>query len=202
MNWEVEFNKALLNSIPVLLGVLATGLVGAGLGFWWNLQLKRRESDLATVKVFHDLYGEFFAVWKLWNYYVRDIGPDVFPDASRWELLERASAAEGGMEAILIGLASKHRSSPTSLDALGQFRQLYQQLRESIRNNRALEWDHSGHPIYMAFKGLAPVIAYLIRTGRDVDDVIFKQQTEAWLEVTHNRHEEFWLKPNARQRRH
>lgn len=50
--------------------------------FWWNLQLKRRESDLATVKVFHNLYGEFFAVWKLWNYYVRDIGPDAFADAS------------------------------------------------------------------------------------------------------------------------
>lgn len=196
---DIEVEKALLGGIPILLGVFATGLVGAGFGFWWNLQLKRRESDLATLKIFHELYGEFFAVWKLWNYYVRDIGPDAFPDASRWGLLERASAAEGAMEAILIGLASKHRLSPTSLTALGQFRQLYQQLRESIRYNLALEWDDSGHPVYMAFKRLGPVIAYMIRTGRNVDGMTSKLQTEAWLQVTHNKHEEFWLKSNAGQ---
>jgi hypothetical protein len=180
----------------VLAGVLATGIVGAGFGFWWNLQLKRRESDLATVKLFHNLYGEFFAVWKLWNCYIRDVGPDAFPDASRWKLLERASVAEGGMEAILIDLASKYRFSPSSLRRLGQFRQLYQQLRQSIRNNRALEWDHSDHPVYKAFKQSAPVIAYMIRTGRNVDGAISEQQTNAWLEVTLNSHEKFWLKHN------
>ena len=191
---DLEIKKSLLSLIPVIAGVLATGLVGAELGFLWNLELKRRESDLATLKVFRDLYGEFFAVWKLWNCYIRDIGPDAFPDASRWKLLERAAASEGGMEAILIGLASKHRSSPTSLEALGQFRQLYQQLRKSIRSNRALEWDHSGHPVYMAFKQSGPIVAYMIRTGRNMNAVISNQQTEAWLEVTHNRHEKFWLK--------
>jgi hypothetical protein len=112
---NVEILKAFLSSIPVLVDVLATGLVGAGLTYLWNLQLKRREADLATLKLFHDLYGEFFAVWKLWNYYVRDIGSDAFPDASRWKLLERALAAEGSMEGVLIGLATKHRISRTSL---------------------------------------------------------------------------------------
>src|SRR4051812_7667946 len=99
--------KALLGIIPVLVGVFATGLAGSGLGFWWNLQLKKREVDLATMKVFHELYGEFFAVWKLWNYYARDVGPKPFPDASRWKLMEKACAAEGRMEAILIDLSSK-----------------------------------------------------------------------------------------------
>ena len=145
-------------------------------------------------KAFHNLYGEFFAVWKLWNYYVRDIGPEAFPGGSRWKLLERASAAEGSMEAILIGLASKNRRSPTSLVVLAKFRQLYQQLRESIRNNRALDWDSSDHPVYMAFKQLTPVISYMIRTGKAVDDAISSRQTEAWLEATHNKYEEFWSK--------
>jgi hypothetical protein len=187
-----NLHQFLFSSMPVLVGVLATGVLGYGFAYWWNLKLKRREADLAMLKGFHDLYGEFFAVWKLWNYYVRDIGPDDFPDASRWKLLERASAAEGSTEAILIGLASQHRFSPASLEALGQFRQVYQRLRESIRDNQALKWDTSEHPEYMAFKRLSPVIAYMIRTGRNVDGLILNQQTKAWLEVTHNKHERFW----------
>jgi hypothetical protein len=187
-----EIAEALLRSIPVLIGVLATGVVGAGFGFWWNLQLKRRESDLATVKLFHNLYGEFFAVWKLWDCYIED--KRAFPDASHWNLLERASNAEGNMEAILVDLASKHRLSPSSLCALGQFRQLYQQLRESIRKGKPLDWRRSGHVVYEAFKESVPVIAYMIRTGRNVDGVALEQQINAWLEVTDNKHEEFWLK--------
>jgi hypothetical protein len=93
---DPALKTALANLIPVILGVLATGLVGTGLGFWWNLQLKNRESDLATVKMFHDSYGEFFAVWKLWNYYIRDIGLDAFPDASRWDLLQRPPLPKAG----------------------------------------------------------------------------------------------------------
>ena len=81
----IELEKALLATIPVLAGVLVTGLVGSRFGYWWNLQLKRREADLASMKTFHELYGEFFAVWKLWNYFARDIGPEHFPDASRWK---------------------------------------------------------------------------------------------------------------------
>jgi hypothetical protein len=53
---DPALKTALANLIPVILGVLATGLVGSGLGFWWNLQLKNRQSDLATVKMFHDSY--------------------------------------------------------------------------------------------------------------------------------------------------
>ena len=66
MDSEVE--QSLLSLIPVIAGVLATGVVGAGLGYFWNLELKRRESDIATLKAFHDLYGEFCAVWNWLRY--------------------------------------------------------------------------------------------------------------------------------------
>jgi len=52
---DTETEKALLGVMPVLAGVLATGLVGSGLGYWWNVQLKRREADLTTIRAFHDL---------------------------------------------------------------------------------------------------------------------------------------------------
>ena len=188
---EEDMRRALLSVIPVVIGVLATGGLGAGLGFWWNLLLKKREADLATVKAFHELYGEFFAVWKLWDYYVINTRTAEFPNEIRWKLLERACAAEGKMEAILIDLSSKYHSSSTSLNTLGQFRQVYQQLRESIRDNRALAWDNADHPIYTYFKKLAPVIAYMTRMGH-VGHLAHTEQAGAWLDVTHNRHENFW----------
>jgi len=70
---------------------------------------------------------------------VKDIGPENFPDASRWKLLERACAAEGRMEAILIDLASKYLSDRLSLEKLGRFRQVYQQLQETIRYKKVLD---------------------------------------------------------------
>ncbi len=196
-----ELTEALLASIPALLGVLATGLVGAGLTSLWNLQLKRRELDLAAAKRFHDLYGEFFSVWKLWNYYVRDVGPDAFPDASRWKLLERACAAEAGVEATFIELASKRRLELTAIEDLGKFRQVYQRLRESIRDNKPIEWDWSEHDEYTAFKNLAPRVAHLIRTGRSTRGTIPEERAEAWLAVTSNKFEDFWLEPNRAQPR-
>jgi hypothetical protein len=98
--------QQLIASIPAILTIILTGLVGTGLTFLWNLLLKRREFDLMAAKAFHDLYGEFFSVWKLWNYYVRDVGPEALSDASRWKLLERACVAEGRIEATLMELAS------------------------------------------------------------------------------------------------
>ena len=139
------------------------------------------------------MYGEFFAVWKLWNYYVRDVGPEAFPDASRWKLLERACAAEAGVEATLIDLASKRRLNPTAIEDLGKFRQVYQQLRESIRDNRPIEWDWSEHDEYTAFKQLAPRVVHLIRTGRHARGRRVVEQVNAWLEVTSNKFEDFWL---------
>jgi hypothetical protein len=188
-----QMTEALIASIPVLVGVLTTGFVGAGLAFLWNFQLKQRELDLTAAQRFQDLYGEFFAVWKLWNYYIRDIGPEAFPDASRWKLLERACAAEAGMEATFIELASKRNLSPSAIEDLGQFRQVYQQLRESIRDNVPIEWDWSEHDAYKAFKELAPRVAQMIRTGRGTGGKRAEQRVEAWLEVTSNRFEDFWL---------
>ena len=69
------------------------------------------------------------------------------------------------MEAILIDLSSQYHSDPDSLEKLGRFRQVYQQLRELIRENKALTWDWADHPVYLEFKRLAPVIAYMARSG-------------------------------------
>ena len=43
------------------------------------------------------------------------------------------------MEAILIDLASKYLSDRLSLEKLGRFRQVYQQLQETIRYKKVLD---------------------------------------------------------------
>ena len=55
--------KFILACIPVIVGVMFTGVFGAAFSYFWNIQLKRREVDLALMKAFHELYGEFFAIW-------------------------------------------------------------------------------------------------------------------------------------------
>jgi hypothetical protein len=61
------------------------------------------------------------------------------------------------------------------IGTLGRFRQRYQQLRESIRDNVPLEWNHSEHPDYVEFKTLAPqVAAIIVGTSRVRQDLLMK----------------------------
>ena len=57
--------------IVVLFGSLvASGLawvVGSRLTYMWDERKRRRENDLAALASFHQVYGEWFATWKLWS---------------------------------------------------------------------------------------------------------------------------------------
>src|SRR5262249_42640723 len=70
---------------PGAYAVVTLGLgwvVGQRLTSYWSFRQKHREIDLSVAQDFHRLYGEFFAVWKLWNYYIRDVGGSNLPGAS------------------------------------------------------------------------------------------------------------------------
>jgi len=176
--------KMLLDSAAVETPKLLTYLVFLGLGWLigkrltvlWSREQKENEEDLAAARVFHQLYGDFFALWKLWNYSLRDPGSQAAPGTSRWELLDRACNTEGKLEALFVGLAASQRSlANNELETLGRFRQRYQQLREAIRDNVPLNWDHSEHPDYNEFKSLAPqVAAIIVRSGRVRQELLLK----------------------------
>ena len=171
----------------VVLLVLAW-FIGQGLTVRWNLRQKRREFDLATARDFHSLYGEFFAIWKLWNYYSRDVGAEALVGASRWELLKRACEAEGKLEATLVRLACDRSLGPDDIEKLGTFRQLYQSLRQAIRDAKPLTWDHADYPPYVAFKELAPEIARLI-VADDRPRLASGEASAALRQITSNRWE-------------
>ena len=126
---------------------------------------------------------------ELWNYFIRDVGAEAFPDASRWKILDRAASAEGRMEAILIHLASKYRSNTSVARQIGEFRQLFQMLRQAIRDNEPLRFDSADEENYMKFKKLSPVMAYLIRGGKSISKIEFDSYSRAWVEVTDNKFE-------------
>jgi hypothetical protein len=181
--------KAIPNLLVALLTLGLGWIVGQRLTLNWNLRQKRRELDLSNAKEFQALYGEFFAVWKLWNYYIHDVGHKSLPGASRWELLNRACTAEAGMEAIFVRLASERNLSEGQVNSLGQFRQLYQKLREVIRDNEPLPWNHSEHPEYMDFKRLGAQVAYFIVSDEDKDKTAAGKHADALVGITANRYE-------------
>ena len=43
-------------------------VIGKQLTVLWSRRQKQNEQDLDAARDFHALYGEFFALWKLWNY--------------------------------------------------------------------------------------------------------------------------------------
>jgi len=198
MNLLDLFVQESVKAIPSLIVALTTlslgWFVGSRISSHWTFIQRRKELDLETAQSFHKLYGEFFAVWKLWNYYIRDIGPEAFPEASRWELLNRACTAEGNVESLFVRLSSERKLSSNELELLGKFRQAYQQLREAIRDNEALMWDKSTHAGYLAFKDLGARVAFLILSENYRKSTESSDVAHALQQITSNQWEYSWSK--------
>ena len=161
---ELEVFKTLLNLI-----VLAfTWLVGTRVIHYWEIKMKQKEQNLFSSSEFHKLYGEFTTVWRLWK-----VQHDHFPvreslskesEERYWELLKRASFVEGGMESVLVKLASEKTLSKPERNSLGLFRQAIQQLRQSIRDFDKMNWQRSDKE-YILLKELTINTAQLINNS-------------------------------------
>jgi hypothetical protein len=167
------FAVATVKAIPTLLAALITlglgWLLGNGIASLWEEVKKRRALELDALGRFYELYGEFYAVWKLWSIYKKK---SEYPSIERdpkavWGLLERAAKVEGGFESLLIRLTQERRLEPADIDQLARFREAYQSLRESIRVDETLHWradPTQGEPAqrYEQFKRLASHLASLL----------------------------------------
>jgi len=186
----MEFFQEFTHKVPDLLSNLITLLlgwiVGQRLTVYWNVKQKRKEMQMIAAEKFQGLYGEFFSVWKLWNYYIRDIGPSAFPNASRWELLNRVSIAESSMEALFVRLSTDKDLNDSEIIILSRFRQAYQSLREAIRDNQALKWQSSNQPEYIEFKTLAVKVAYIILSDQNITDQDVNRKVDTLLKITNS----------------
>src|SRR5690606_7244042 len=205
---KLELFKAGINALLAILTLSLGWFFGQRFTHNWTILQKKRELELATVNDLYKLYGEFFAVLKLWNY-----NKSIYKNNNRskemhWKLLKRATAAEAGIEAVVFKVASERDLAEKEVAWLGKFRQAYQQLRKSIKLNNVLNWNRSEHPEYVAFKTGAIKLALMINFGEqkynwfekfifpkvskipDVDKAI-----KALLNITSNEWENNWRNP-------
>lgn len=162
----------------VWLEIIKTGLVllplvvGWSLGRfiinYWDEKKKRRELDLETAMQFNKLYGEFKEVSRLWrvvSFTGRRATKLILPETTPLDLLKRAAAAEGGVEAIIMKLATERVLEEEDIETLGLFRHAYQKLREAIRDGAYFQWTRNMRE-YTLFNNLASKTAYIISLSK------------------------------------
>ena len=163
-NVRLEMIKTILTCATLAFG----WYVGQRIIAYWDIRKKRQELDILIAREFHKLYGEFKEVSRLWSAFTytghRTQKLD-FPDTTRVELLKRATASEGALEAMVVKLATERELKDDDIEVLGSFRQIYQQLREAIRDGAPLKFTY-GTSGYVTFNDLASKISCIISSNK------------------------------------
>lgn len=165
---SVFYQGLVIAAFAALFGSVLAWVVGTRVTTRYDERKRWRESDLASLRIFYEAYGQFFATWKLWDAHKRYSKTTAVPDGTQWRLLERAGEVEGKFESLLVKLATERKLSQIDHEMLGSFREAYQTLRECVRADRPLLWWASdmhadeGFKQYRAFKALSEYVALLI----------------------------------------
>ncbi|MFK0215481.1 hypothetical protein [Streptomyces sp. NPDC090298] len=160
----------------------------------WDQVKKQREMGLSAAQDFQRLYGEFVAIWKTWNALTSHHTPVTTPEHSGWSCLERATAAEGAIEALMAKLAAERLLNDDEIDVLGGVRQAFKVVRRTIERGEPLGWGASGVAPYMALKSLSAAMSVLLSSpsqGRSRPTAA--RAARAFAEITDNRHEMSWI---------
>jgi hypothetical protein len=198
---QLELLQAGLAAGVALLTLLLTWFVSTRVTTTWNLRQKQRELALSSADQFYALYGEFFAIWKLWDQHLRSAAEQPPEESARTrdELLERTLAAESGVEAMLLKLTGQQRLSTEQLHALGSFRQGYQTLRQRIREGRPMGWNWDAQREYAAFKFLAARVSQALLAWRPGEQPDAAEQYRNFRIVTANYWERRWVQTAVAQ---
>ncbi|MET3934841.1 hypothetical protein [Arthrobacter sp. OAP107] len=213
MTWDAwvslvrdETAKAIPNAFTGLILLALGWLVTSRVTAFWDRRKKESELSLAALERFYGLYGEFFAVWKIWE----DLQPKgalLEPEQAkdRDDLLKRAAAVEGNYESLIVKLIVERDLGPQDLKNLAYFREGLQCLRESIeadkslrtRNGDGTEWRSTpveGNPqrakAYRSFKALAVLVSDVathskpIRNSRRGDQAFWRTKAEGLMAAT------------------
>jgi hypothetical protein len=179
-------------TLTALLAILAGGYVA----LFWNVRQKRRESDLATTNKLYELFGQYVAIYRLWNQAADPESPVYDPATLKtvgWDLLKQASAVEGDMEALLTKLTTERRLDVQDQRVLALFRQADAYLRRRIQRNKPFPIASSEDLSYEALRRLLPRVARIVDSGAPLFRQPDREQAStAFLEITNNHWEEVW----------
>lgn len=158
-------DDATLELLKVVLGPLVTvgfaWLVGNRMSAAWTHRQKHREYSLSVTAEFYQVYGEFFAIWKLANFAFRQHRPEI-TDSFILDLIKRSAALEARVEAMLLRVASELKLAPDEIRSLGLYRQAIQLLRQSIILRRQLDFFGPGQAKYELYKQLSVTVGELV----------------------------------------
>jgi hypothetical protein len=151
---------------------------------------------LDTTRRFWQRYGEFFAIWKLWNYSFDDL-PDV-RERTRRLLLEQIARTEADMEALLLQIICERRLQEDEVASIAKFRQVFQTLPKQLRKGKPLEWVNTRDAKYKALKRNAADVAHLVATMHPAQRPDADTSRKQILLVTDGRweREECWTDPS------
>ncbi|MFD5516918.1 hypothetical protein [Streptomyces sp. NPDC127066] len=160
----------------------------------WEQIKQSREMDLNAAQDFQRLYGEFVSIWKSWDSLKGSHSPVTAPEHPGWAYLERASAMEGQIEALMAKLAAERFLAEEQIDILGGVRQAFKEVRGSIHRGEPLGWWSSEVEQYAALKSLSAAMSVIIGETswlKSRPDVTTAARN--FKEITSNRHEISWI---------
>ncbi len=197
----MEFLESrLFISIISLLGVW---FVGNAIATRWQIVKREKEIVLETAQKFYDTYGEFYAVWKIWNHHVRGqkAAGDIISKKIGLELFKRASEMEGDIEATLLKMAAEFHLTDINCQELGELRQAFGLVRYCINHKVEIPFTHDGHALYKELKFLSSSFGTQLTRPMDLNITeIFcpkakptkEEAFNAWAKITDNVHEKSW----------
>jgi hypothetical protein len=156
------YNPWLMEVFKAVLVVTGTVIIGQAIVASWQMRNKRRELEIASALVLQQMYGEFKDIWRAWKIVKNAPRYGLTPPGDpRFDLLKRATAAESKVEALVVKLAVERNLSDDEIEAVGLFRQGYQQLRQRIRDDQAMDYNFAD-PEYRLFNDVATRFAGII----------------------------------------
>ena len=181
--------------VKIVLGPVVTvgfaWLVGNRISAAWAHRQKHREYSLSVTAEFYQVYGEFFAIWKLANFAFRTHRPEV-TDGFIVDLVKRAAALEARVEAMLLRAASELSLTPDEIRSLGLYRQAVQLLRQSIIMRRQLDFFGTGQAKYEFYKQLSVSVGDLVSRLGDRQRPDAAKARQQMTEITSSKWEAEW----------
>lgn len=174
MNWDEVVGNVLAGCVVAAFVAVIAWLGTERFAHRRETARARHDRDLAAAEVLYDVYGQFFATWKAWEFMRgrRTASQDGVPKESRQELLAQAAQCEGRYESLIVRVALEHSLSPDDRTALWSMRFALKELRHAIREDVPLGWwrtddpanadRHAGSRRYAAFKHVASRVASIM----------------------------------------
>jgi len=190
---ELTFDNSIeIIKLILTVGIFITSLVyGNQLSAKWSLKQKRKELHYRATEELFQIYGEFFALWKKWNFYLKH--RKVVKDEEIELFHKEACEIEGKAESLILRVCSQFELDDQIIQDLGLLRQAFQTFREQIRYDLEIPWRSSDDPAYFEFKKLVIKLGTFI-SNQDLENTNASQNSkDAIIKITSNENEKKWL---------